>query len=198
MFDEATLWKLLDRELPPTEAARIEAAARTDPALAERIAHLRAIKDGVLGDAPTPSADFAARVEARAREGTPFQVLAEPPRRSQTWLKVAAVLLIGLGITNLYVSLRPLRADPPPDLVQQRLDDYKNALSDAPLTALQTRQIRAALVRHDKEDELIRQPTANQLRDILALEKRSREKIRAVLSNEQRAILDRDKADNRK
>lgn len=57
-----------DGELEPSEAARLEEALRSDPALAGELERLRAL-DGALGDLPghEAPAEFTARVLAAAR-----------------------------------------------------------------------------------------------------------------------------------
>jgi len=113
--NDATLWKLVDGELPPDEAEAIRAAAAEDPALRRRIEVLEAAKAGILGDAPRPPPDFAARLAVRAATLAPAPVLdLEDARRFLRRALVAAALLAALGLTALAVEVVPdlFRAPP--------------------------------------------------------------------------------------
>jgi len=108
MHDEATLWKLLDRELPPAEAAAIEQEAKDDPALRARIEELRAIKAGTLDGAPQPPPGFADRIAERSRDLQPAPVLdLEDARRFLRRALVAAAVLAAVGLTYLAIEVVP-------------------------------------------------------------------------------------------
>ena len=127
MYDDAILWKLVDRELPPTEAEAIRAAAAKDPALKRRIDDIEAAKAGVLAGAPRPPRDFAARVAARASTLDPTPVLdLEDARRFLRRALVAAALLAALGLGAIAFDVvpdllrEPLQAQPNPFLPPPR------------------------------------------------------------------------------
>lgn len=117
MHDDTILWKLLDGELPPSEAAAIEADGARDSALRRRLDDLRTIKESILAGAPRPPAGFAARVAARAAARPPTPVIdLEEARRFLRRALVAAAVLAALGIT--YVALRVVPAIfEPPDIL---------------------------------------------------------------------------------
>jgi anti-sigma factor RsiW len=109
----ATLWKLLDGELPAAEAEAIEAAAAADPGLRRRLEELRALKEGILAGAPRPSPGFAARVAARAAGLAPAPVLdLEDARRLLRRALVAAVVLAAIGLAVFALEVLPAAFEP--------------------------------------------------------------------------------------
>jgi len=125
--DEPTLWRYLDGECAADEAARLEAAAAADPALARRIEDLRAVRDEVreelFAGAPRLPEEFPDRVVEAARALPRGDVidLAEARRFLKRAL-VAAALLGAIGLTYLAVEVLPdlfglptLQARPQPD-----------------------------------------------------------------------------------
>ncbi|MHC4816746.1 MAG: hypothetical protein ACYTF8_01625 [Planctomycetota bacterium] len=119
MYDDTTLWKLLDGELHAEQAEAIEAAAAADPGLRRRLEELRAQKEAVLAGAPRPSPGFAAKVVARAAGLAPAPVLdLEDARRLLRRALIAALVLaaVGLAIFSVEVlptAFKPIHADNP-------------------------------------------------------------------------------------
>jgi anti-sigma factor RsiW len=108
MYDDTTLWKLVDGELAPAEAEAVEAAAEKDPTLRRRIAQLRAMKRGVLDGAPTPPDGFARRVAAQAIARGPAPVLdLADARRFVRRVAVAAAIVGALGLAYLVADVVP-------------------------------------------------------------------------------------------
>ncbi|MHC4548341.1 MAG: hypothetical protein ACYTEZ_06140 [Planctomycetota bacterium] len=120
MHDDATLWKLLDGELPAAEAEAIEAAAATDATLRQRLEQLKTMKRAVLEGAPKPPPNFAARTTARATRLEPAPVIdLGDARRFLRRALVAAAVLAAVGLTILAVEVvpevlrpEPMQADP--------------------------------------------------------------------------------------
>lgn len=86
-IDDETLMRWIDGELAPDEAARLEAAARTEPALVERITTARRLRDATR-------AAFPAQVDPRDRDLIRLIAGEAPARTSplaalKTWLTEA-------------------------------------------------------------------------------------------------------------
>ncbi len=192
MHNDATLWKLIDGELPADEARALKDAAATDEALRRRIDEMRAMKDGILAGAPEPPPDFANRTVARVRASTGRVVHLETRLRRMTWMAAAASIfaVVAIGI----LTIGPLRAESPDltrvDPVKRRLGDFVRKFPG--LTTTQQRQIRTILVKLDqKKDGIRNQLDSSRLRQIQKAEDLARTALREVLSDEQRAEFDR-------
>jgi anti-sigma factor RsiW len=108
MYDDRTIWRHLDGELPEAEARAFEAAAAKDPALARRIAELREVSAAVRGGVPKPPPDFAAKVVARAMAGPIAPVLPlDEARRFLRRVVVAAAILAAAGVAYLAAEILP-------------------------------------------------------------------------------------------
>ncbi len=113
MYEDATLWKLLDGELPAAEAEALEAAAAADPGLRRRIEELRMHKEAVLAGAPRPPPGFAAKVAARAAGLAPAPVLdLEEARRLLRGALVAAAVLAAVGLAFFAIEVLPTLFEP--------------------------------------------------------------------------------------
>ncbi len=118
MYDDRTIWRRLDGELPAAEAEALDEAAARDPALKIRMAELRERAAAVRGGVPKPPPDFAARVVDRALAGPEAPVLAlDDARRFLQRVVVAAAILGAIGLYYLAtevlpVIVTPLQADP--------------------------------------------------------------------------------------
>jgi anti-sigma factor RsiW len=113
MYDDATLWKLLDGELHAGQAEAIEAAAAADPGLRRRLEEFRAQKEAVLAGAPRPSPGFAAKVVARAAGLAPAPVLdLEDARRLLRRALIAALVLAAVGLAVFSVEVLPTAFEP--------------------------------------------------------------------------------------
>lgn len=102
MIDDETLYAYLDGELPPAEAARVEEALGSDPALAEKLAQQRALRErldaafGPIASEPVPVAVIAAAQPARVIDLA--EARAERRRlRLPQWAAIAATLVAGLA-----------------------------------------------------------------------------------------------------
>ncbi|MCK6460915.1 MAG: hypothetical protein L6Q95_13615 [Planctomycetes bacterium] len=114
MYDDRTIWRHLDGELPEGEARAFEDALTKDPALARRIAELREVSAAVRGGVPKPPPDFAARVVARAMELPIAPVLPlDEARRFLRRVVVAAAVLAALGLAYLAIEIVPVVIEKP-------------------------------------------------------------------------------------
>jgi len=114
MYDDRTLWRRLDGELPAAEAEALDTAAARDPALGRRIEELRGIAAAARGGVPKPPPDFAARVVARAVAGPVAPVLAlDEARRFLRKVVVAAAVLAALGLFYLVADVLPKIVETP-------------------------------------------------------------------------------------
>jgi hypothetical protein len=115
MFPDEMLWKHVEGDLAPAEAARVEEAAASDAALRLRLDEIRVVREEILGGAPRPPDGFAARVAARAvwRRGAPAFDMDEARRFLRRAL-VAASLLAALGVAYLAVEVLPAVFGPAP------------------------------------------------------------------------------------
>lgn len=104
-WDDETLMRRIDGELPEAEGARIDAAARTDPALVARLTRLRALRTVALEAFPI-AADRRDEALARliADHGRPARGAnglaaalkdAFAPRRAPIWAGLAAAGFVG-------------------------------------------------------------------------------------------------------
>lgn len=108
MYDDRTLWRRLDGEMPEAEARQLDDAAAKDIGLARRIAELKEISTAARGGVPRPPPDFAARVAARALRGPVAPVLElDEARRFLRRVVVAAAILAALGLTYLAAEVLP-------------------------------------------------------------------------------------------
>jgi len=108
MYDDRTIWRHLDGELPEAEARALEDAATRDPALGRRMAELREVAAAVRGGVPKPPPDFAARVVARALAGPVAPVLPlEEARRFLRRVVVAAAIMAAVGLAYLAIEVLP-------------------------------------------------------------------------------------------
>lgn len=119
MYDDRTIWRHLDGELPEGEARAFEDALAKDAALARRMAELREVSAAVRGGVPKPPPDFAAKVVARAMAGPLAPVLPlDEARRFLRRVVVAAAILAAAGVAYLAAEVlpkvigTPLLADP--------------------------------------------------------------------------------------
>lgn len=114
MYDDRTIWKRLDGELPEAEAHALDEAAARDPALERRIAELREMSAAMRGGVPKPPPDFAARVVAKALAGpeTPVFPL-EEARRFLHRVVIAAAILAAVGLAYLAIEIIPKVLDKP-------------------------------------------------------------------------------------
>lgn len=118
--DDATLDALVDGELAPENAARIEAEAARDPALAARLAMARALRkaiatsfDDVMAQ-PPPERLLAAILGGPAYEGGQVISLAERRKRARLrfapaaarWGAVAAALILAFGVGRYGAGLQ--------------------------------------------------------------------------------------------
>jgi len=108
MYDDRTIWRHLDGELPEAEARALDAAAARDPALGRRMAELSEVAAAVRGGVPKPPPDFAARVVARALLGPVAPVLQlDEARRFLRRVVIAAAVLAAFGLAYLAVEVLP-------------------------------------------------------------------------------------------
>jgi hypothetical protein len=114
MYDDRTLWRHLDGELPAAEAEALDAAAARDPGLGRRLADLRDVAAATRGGVPKPPPDFAARVVARAVAGPVAPVLPlDEARRLLRRIVAAAAVLAALGLLYLAVEVVPRLVEAP-------------------------------------------------------------------------------------
>jgi hypothetical protein len=104
-IDEAMLIALVDGELDEVNRRRVERAAAEDPALAERLAMHRRLRE-TLADhyAPVAREPVPDRLRALLEEGAEIVPIRPRPRRWSHWMTggaIAASLLIGLGVGRL-------------------------------------------------------------------------------------------------
>jgi len=108
MYDDRTIWRHLDGEMPEAEARAFEEARAKDPALARRIAELSDVSAAVRGGVPKPPPDFAARVVGRAIAGPVAPVFPlDEARRFLRRLVIAAAILAAAGLTYLVIEVVP-------------------------------------------------------------------------------------------
>jgi hypothetical protein len=115
MFADEQVWRYVEGEIPPTEAAALEEAAAADASLRLRIEEVRLIREEILSGAPRPPEGFAARVAARAvwRRRSPSLDMDEARRFLRRAL-VAASILAALGLAYLAVEVVPGMFRPAP------------------------------------------------------------------------------------
>lgn len=108
-YDDETLMRRVDGELPPRDAAAIDAAAAADPALAGRLEALRRVRTlarEAVPIAPDPRDQALARLIAAAPRPSPLASRlvhrlgdAFAPRHAPLWAGLAAVCFVaGLAI----------------------------------------------------------------------------------------------------
>jgi len=108
MYDDRTIWRHLDGEMPEAEARAFEEARGKDTALARRMAELSEVSAAVRGGVPKPPPDFAARVVARAMAGPVAPVFPlDEARRFLRRVIVAAAILAAVGATYLAIKVVP-------------------------------------------------------------------------------------------
>lgn len=91
------LGAVLAHEDAPEARALVTAAVADDPALADELAALAAVAEGVRGTAPLPEG-LEARVAAAVREVAPAPVVALRPRRRWPAAAAAAAAALALGV----------------------------------------------------------------------------------------------------
>jgi hypothetical protein len=188
MYDDATLYRHLDRELPAEAADAIEAAARSDAALRTRIETLRARKEAVLAGAPVPAEGFPDRLAALASRPALRLPSLGDHRPASRWLLVAATLLIAVGLANLVVGLRAAPGDSRSvKSVQEKVDEYAKTYA---LDATQRRKLFDILLDLDREVDRILQPTPEQQRLRNEAQDRARGVIRGILTPDQQRKYD--------
>jgi anti-sigma factor RsiW len=112
MYDDRTIWRRLDGELPAAEAAAMDAAAARDPALGRRMEELREVSAAARRGVPKPPPDFAERLVARALAGPAAPVF--PLDEAQRFLRrvvVAAAVLAAIGFAYLVADVLPKIVD---------------------------------------------------------------------------------------
>lgn len=120
MIDDETLYAYLDGELAPTDAARVEAALAGDPALAEKLARQRALRErlhsafGPIADEAPPVALATAACPAAKVVDLAKARAERPGDRLPQWAAIAATLVAGLA------GGYALRPGSPPSIVEQR------------------------------------------------------------------------------
>ncbi|QGP78557.1 anti-sigma factor family protein [Sphingobium sp. CAP-1] len=104
-IDEAMLIALVDGELDEVNRRRVERAVADDPALAERLAMHRRLRDRLSGHyAPLADEPVPARLRALLEDSATVVSLARPAPRWRHWATggaIAASLVLGLGIGRL-------------------------------------------------------------------------------------------------
>jgi anti-sigma factor RsiW len=114
MYDDRTIWRHLDGELPEAEARAFEDALSKDPALARRISELKEVSAAVRGGVPKPPPDFAAKVVARAIAGPVAPVLPlDEARRFLRRVVAAAAFLAAVGLAYLAYEVLPKLVETP-------------------------------------------------------------------------------------
>lgn len=114
MYDDRTLWKRIDGELPEAETRALDSAAARDEALGRRIEELRDLAAAVRGGVPRPPPDFAARTVALALKGPVAPVLdLHEARRFLRRIAIAAAVLAAVGLAYLAWDVLPKVLDAP-------------------------------------------------------------------------------------
>lgn len=98
---------------------------------------------------------------------------------------LALVFVAGVG-TGAFVG--SLAAGTPEPALDRRVGDFTKVYS---LSPTQVRQLREILYDFDHNKRQIQQPTAEQARELRALEAKSRDRIRRMLTEEQLMEYDR-------
>ncbi|MEC3949882.1 anti-sigma factor family protein [Sphingobium sp. HWE2-09] len=105
MIDEAMLMALVDGELDEVNRRRVERAVADDPALAERLAQHRRLRDRLSDHyAPVAEEPVPDRLRALLETGATVTPIARPSRRWGGWAMggaIAASLVLGLGLGRL-------------------------------------------------------------------------------------------------
>lgn len=141
-ISDETLAAYVDGELEPLEKARVEAAARTDAALARRIQAQKRLRERMAGAfaeavseppperlleairAPRPAAPVVDLSEARARRAAAAKKPA-PSMAWAPWAAAAACLVLAAGVAYRFAPLFPGQGDgamiggPPGSLMAQ-------------------------------------------------------------------------------
>ena len=99
---------------------------------------------------------------------------------------LALVFVAGVGTGAWIGSLAA--ATQGPRSVDRRVRDFERFFD---LSPTQVRQLREIIHDHDKEDKRIRTATPEQSRELRTLEGESRDRIRQILTEEQRGEYDR-------
>ncbi|WP_298401662.1 anti-sigma factor [Sphingobium sp.] len=104
-IDEAMLIALVDGELDEVNRRRVERAVADDPALAERLALHRRLRDRLSGHyAPVADEPVPQRLRALVEESATVVPLARPVARWRGWAMggaIAASLVLGLGVGRM-------------------------------------------------------------------------------------------------
>lgn len=104
-IDEAMLIALVDGELDEVNRRRVERAVAADPALADRLARHRGLRDRLAGHyAPVAMEPLPDRLQNMIEQASVVTPIARPPHRWRGWAMggaVAASLLLGLGVGRM-------------------------------------------------------------------------------------------------
>ncbi|MFC3440989.1 anti-sigma factor family protein [Sphingobium rhizovicinum] len=104
-IDEAMLIALVDGELDEVNRRRVERAVADDPALAERLAMHRRLRDRLSGHyAPVAQEPVPQRLRALLEQSEAVAPLARPAARWRGWAMggaIAASLVLGLGVGRM-------------------------------------------------------------------------------------------------
>jgi hypothetical protein len=108
MIDEAMLIALVDGELDEVNRRRVERAVADDPALAERLAQHRRLRERLSDHyAPVAEEPVPDRLRALLESGATVTPIIQPKRRWGSWAigaAIAASLVLGLGLGRLFGS----------------------------------------------------------------------------------------------
>lgn len=188
MHSDERLWKHLDGELSPDESRAIEEEARSDAALAARLAEFRLMKREVLAGAPKPPPGFADSVVAAATRAAPVvHQLQRMLRRTRLAAAVLAAACLALAVFVL--SPEDLQAAPGTWADEDRVKEFREYLD---LDEKQVLLLREILGRHDAEIEKKRKRILmERQREFNAIHDRYNSKIREMLTPEQLRRYDR-------
>jgi hypothetical protein len=117
---EDDLSAFLDGELDPEREAAVRAALARSPALAARLAELRAVDEGLRGtDAPPVPSDLRARLQARIEAGVrDVPPAGRAPRRRRRWLSAPALAAAAVAaVLALMLLVRRPGEERPPERV---------------------------------------------------------------------------------
>lgn len=121
---EDDLSAFLDGELDPEREAALRAELERDPALAARLAALRAVDEGLRGmDAPPVPSDLRARLQARIEaEAGASRPAARAPRRRRRWLSAPALAAAAVAavVALMLLVRRPGEERPPERIAEER------------------------------------------------------------------------------
>jgi len=99
---------------------------------------------------------------------------------------LALVFVAGVG-TGAWIGSLAAATQGPRTFLDLRVRDFQRVLD---LSPTQVRQLREVLRDHDQRKEQIRQPSPEQFQELLALEAKSRGRIRQILTEAQQREYD--------